>query len=150
MSSPSDRFECHWRPSRLLLAFYLFAAVLASIAVIVADIPWPFRLLGFVLCLAHAAWYLPRNVLLSAEAAFRGLQYDEDGWRLWSPGAGWQPVQLRPDSLALPSIVVLRFRFPGLRRVRSLCIPRDALSRVEHRRLRVCLKFSRRRWAAAE
>lgn len=150
MSSPSDRFECHWRPSRCLLAFYLAAAALASIAVVVADIPWPFRLLGIVLCLAHAAWYLPRSVLLSAGTAFRGLQHDEDGWRLWSPSAGWQPVQLRPDSLALPSVVVLRFRLAGRRRVRSLCIPRDALSHAEHRRLRVCLKFSRRRWAAAE
>ena len=36
----------------------------------------------------------------------------------------------------------------GERRVRGLCIPRDALTREAHRRLRVRLKFSRRRWAA--
>ena len=50
--------------------------------------------------------------------------------------------------LALPLAVVLRFRLVGERRVRSLCIPRDALTRDAHRRLRVRLKFSRRRWAA--
>ena len=54
----------------------------------------------------------------------------------------------RPDSLALPLAVVLRFRLVGERRVRGLCIPRDALTREAHRRLRVRLKFSRRRWAA--
>lgn len=150
MSSPSDRFECHWRPSRRLLALYLAVAALASIALVGAEIPWPLRLLGLALCLAHAAWYLPRQVLLSSPAAFRGLQHDDDGWQLWSPAAGWQPVQLRPDSLALPLVVVLRFRLAGQRRVRSLCIPGDSLSHAEHRRLRVCLKFSRRRWAAAE
>ena len=57
-------------------------------------------------------------------------------------------VALSPDSLALPLAVVLRFRLVGERRVRGLCIPRDALTREAHRRLRVRLKFSRRRWAA--
>jgi toxin CptA len=150
VSSPTDRFECHWRPSRRLLAFYLASAALASAALIAAEIPWPPRLLGFGLCLAHAACYLPGQVLLSSPAAFCGLQHDDDGWQLWSPAGGWQSVQLRPDSLALPLVVILRFRLAGQRRVRSLCIPRDALSHAEHRRLRVCLKFSRRRWAAAE
>jgi toxin CptA len=45
-------------------------------------------------------------------------------------------------------IVVLRFRLQGERRVRSLCVPRDALAPDVHRRLRVRLRFSRRRWAA--
>jgi toxin CptA len=44
--------------------------------------------------------------------------------------------------------VVLRFRLPGERLGRGLCIPRDALPRELHRRLRLRLKFSRRRWAA--
>ncbi len=38
-------------------------------------------------------------------------------------GQGWQPVQLRPDSLALPMVVVLRFRLRGERRVRAICVP---------------------------
>jgi toxin CptA len=59
-------------------------------------------------------------------------------------------VQLRPDSLALPWAVVLHVRLPGERWVRGLCIPRDSLAREVHRRLRVRLKFSRRRWQAPE
>ncbi|MDB6142473.1 MAG: hypothetical protein JWP80_1517, partial [Pseudomonas sp.] len=55
----------------------------------------------------------------------------------------------------LPLAVVLRFRLVGKRglirgRVRGLCIPYDALPPEVHRRLRVRLKFSRRRWAAPE
>ena len=99
-------------------------------------------------CVAHAAWTLPRQILLRHPSAFTGLRRDEEGWQLFSARNGWQPVQLRPDSLALPLAVVLRFRLVGERRVRGLCIPRDALTREAHRRLRVRLKFSRRRWAA--
>jgi toxin CptA len=107
-------------------------------------------LLGVVLCVAHGAWLLPRQILLTHPQAFCGLRRDADGWQLWNQADGWQPVQLRPDSLALPLIVVLRFRLRGERRVRSICVPRDAQAADLHRRLRVRLKFSRRRWAAPE
>ncbi|MEO4047466.1 protein YgfX [Pseudomonas sp. CAU 1711] len=150
MSSPSERFECRWRASRLLLAAYLAALSLALLTLLLIDLPLWGALLGTLACLAHAAWALPRQILLSHPAAFTGLRRDERGWQLFSARGGWQAVQLRPDSLALPLAVVLSFRLAGERRVRGLCIPRDALPRDLHRRLRVRLKFSRRRWAAPE
>lgn len=150
MSSPSKVFECHWQASRLLLAVYLLAQLLALATLILVDIPFWARGLGALGCLVHAGWVLPRQVLLSHPQAFSGLRRDDEGWQLWSRAGGWQAVQLRPDSLALPLAVVLRFRLAGERRVRGLCIPRDALARDAHRRLRVRLKFSRRRWAAPE
>ena len=107
-------------------------------------------LLGVVLCVAHGVWALPRQILLTHPQAFRGLRRDADGWQLWNQAQGWQAVQLRPDSLALPWAVVVHFRLPGERWVRGLCIPRDSLAREVHRRLRVRLKFSRRRWQAPE
>jgi toxin CptA len=67
-----------------------------------------------------------------------------------SAAQGWQAIELHPDSLALPLIVLLRFRLAGQRRVRSACIARDSLARDQHRRLRVRLKFSRHRWVAAK
>ena len=148
MSNPSDLFECRWRPSRQLLAAYLAVQTLALSSLALADIPSWSCLFGGGLCLVHAAWCLPRQILLSHPAAFRGVRRTAEGWQLWSVRSGWQPVQLRPDSLALPQVIVLRFRLAGGRRVRGLCIPRDALARDAHRRLRVRLKFSRRRWAA--
>ncbi|AHG39761.1 hypothetical protein N018_05695 [Pseudomonas syringae CC1557] len=155
MSSPTDLFECHWQASRLLLAAYLFAQALALTALLCLDIhPWA-ALAGCLSCLAHAVWVLPRSILLGHPAAYRALKRDRQGWQLWSERGGWQPVCLRPDSLALPLVVILRFRLIGgdgkpSGLAASCCIPRDALTPDVHRRLRVRLKFSRRNWVAAE
>lgn len=146
MSSPSNRFECRWQASRLLLAAYLLAQLFALGALMFVQLP--FASLGMLVCLAHAAWVLPRAVLLTHRSSICGLRRDEDGWQLWSDARGWHSVQLRPDSLALPLIVVLRYRVPGEWRVRSVCVPRDSQAADVHRRLRVRLKFSRRRWLA--
>lgn len=147
MSNPSEVFECRWQPSRRLLTLYLSVMALALLAPWLADVPLWSKLLSLAVCLAHAAWVLPRHVLLTAPRAVTGLRRDASGWHLYSTAAGWQAVQLRPDSLALPLAVVLRYRLPGQRLSRGVCIPRDALAPELHRRLRLRLKFSRRRWA---
>ena len=90
------------------------------------------------------------QIFIILPQAFSGLRRDADGWQLWNEAAGWQAIQLRRDSLALPLVVVLRFRLRGERRIRSICVPRDSQAADLHRRLRVRLKFSRRRWAAPE
>jgi toxin CptA len=150
VSSPSSRFECRWRPSGQLLAAYLLAQVFALGSLFLCSIPPWLAAVAAMLCLGHGAWVLPRHLLLSHRLAFRGLRRDADGWQLWSEGGGWQAVQLRPDSLALPMIVVLRFRLRGKWWVHSICVPHDALAPDIHRRLRVRLRFSRRMWAAPE
>ena len=143
MSNPSNSFECRWHASGLVLAFYLTAQVVAIASLCLAAIPWWAIAVGLVLCAGHAGWmlWMPR---------FTGIRHDAMGWQLWHSRCGWQPVQLRPDSLALPPLIVLRFRLPGQWWVRGLCIARDALPADHHRRLRVRLKFTRRRWAAPE
>jgi len=133
-----------------LLAAYLLAQAFALGSLFLLSIPFWVFLLGAFACLANAAWVLPRHILLSHPKAFCGLRRDADGWQLWNRADGWQAVQLRPDSLALPLIVVLRFRLRGEWRVRSICVPRDSQAADLHRRLRVRLKLSRRRWAAPE
>ncbi len=148
MSSPSNRFECRWRASRLLLAVYVLAQLFALGSLLVLDVLY--SSLGMLLCLAHAAWVLPRHVLLTHRSSIRGLRRDEDGWQLFSDERGWHSVQLRPDSLALPLIVLLRYRVQGEWWVRSICVPKDSQATDVHRRLRVRLKFSRRRWLAPE
>ena len=150
MSNPSNRFECRWQASGQLLAAYLLTQGFALVALLALAVPSWLTALGIVLCLAHGAWTIPRQILLTHRQAFCGLRRDASGWQLFSHAGGWQAVQLRPDSLALPLIIVLRFRLSGERRVRSLCVPRDALAPDIHRRLRVRLRFSRRRWAAPE
>lgn len=150
MSSPSEAFECQWQPSRQLLACYALIQGLALLSLALVDIPLWARVLGVVLCGVHAAWVLPRHLLLNTPQAYRALRCTTDGWQVHSAAQGWQAIELHPDSLALPLMVLLRFRLTGQRRVRSLCIARDSLARDQHRRLRVRLKFSRHRWAVAE
>ena len=148
MSNPSEPFECRWQPSRGVLAAYLIVWLLAVAALLLAAIPLWTQALGLILCGSHALWVLPRHILLRSAHAVRGLRHDARGWQLWSEHAGWHAVQLRPDSLALPALIVLHYRLPGQRLRRGVCIARDALPREVHRRLRLRLKFSRRRWAA--
>ena len=150
MSSPSNHFECRWHACGQLLAAYLAAQLLALIAICLLSIPAWARLLGALLCLAHGAWVLPRHIRLTHPGAMTRLRHDADGWQLWSRDKGWQAVQLRRDSLALPLLVLVRYRLAGERRVRAVCIPGAALAPDQHRRLRVRLKFSRRRWLAPE
>ena len=148
MSSPSNSFECRWQACGRLLAAYLLAQVLALGALYLLAVPVLITLLGVLACLAHALWTLPRHIRLTHRSSVRGLRRNADGWQLWSAAGGWHAVQLCPDSLALPLIVVLRYRLPGEWRVRSVCVPHASQAADVHRRLRVRLKFSRRRWLA--
>jgi toxin CptA len=147
VSSPSEVFECRWQGSRLLLTAYLASLALAIITL--AAVAMPLWLRGSILaaCIAHASWAIPRRILLTHPEAITGLRRDSRGWQLFSRAQGWQPVQLCRDSLALPGLVVLRFVRKGRWWAQSQCIARDALGHEQHRRLRVRLKFSRRRWA---
>jgi len=155
VSSRNDRFECRWQRSRVLLTAYLGAQALALISIFLLEIPLWARSVGVLLCLLHGLRTLPRSIHLSDQRAFSGLRRDPGGWSLWNQRDGWQAVQLRRDSMALPHLVVLRFRLMSghwLNRLwtRSVCIPGDAMAPDLHRRLRLRLKFSRRRWAAPE
>nr|WP_282706479.1 protein YgfX [Pseudomonas syringae] len=138
----------------MLVTAYLAVQSLALVALYWLDIAAWAAALCALMCLVHAVRVIPRSILLTHPAAFTALKRDHQGWRLWNACGGWQPVQLCPDSLALPWVVILRFRpiiagRPG-RSINSCCIPHDALTPDIHRRLRVRLKFSRHRWAAPE
>ncbi len=148
MSNPSNlAFECSWRASGLLLSLYLAALLLACLTLVVLPIPSWLQIILLTLCLLHAGWVIPTSILLSRRSSWRALRHTEQGWSLWSRRTGWQPVQLRPDSIALPMVVILRYRVSGDWFTRGVCIPRGAMPADQHRRLRLRLKFSRRRWA---
>ena len=122
----------------------------AVIFLLVLPVPTWLASLGLSVCLLHAAWVVPLRILLRRDSSWVGLRHDEAGWALLSRGGDWRPIQLRPESLALPLAVILRFNVPGCRFAQGVCIPRGSMPRELHRQLRVRLKFSRRRWAAPE
>ncbi|MFI8559865.1 protein YgfX [Pseudomonas putida] len=147
MSSPSEGFQCRWQGSRLLLTAYLGCQLLASLALLSSTLPgWLILVLVFA-CLAHACWAIPRRISLTHPHAATGLRRDGRGWWVFSQAGGWQPVRLCRDSMALPGWVVLRYVRAGQRFAQSQCVVVDALEAEQHRRLRLRLKFSRRRWA---
>ncbi|MFC6478124.1 protein YgfX [Pseudomonas asuensis] len=150
MSSRIEPFECHWQHSRHLLCVYCAALLLAVISLLLASIPAWLAVIGALICACHAAWVIPGAILLRKPNEPRRLKHDETGWQLWSPKQGWHPVQLCRDSVALPLIIVLRYRHIKGRRTHAVCIPSDAMTPDAHRRLRVRLKFAQRRWAAPE
>ncbi|MGE6992479.1 protein YgfX [Pseudomonas sp. NPDC047961] len=143
----SQAFECRWRASGPLLAMYLVMLLLAVIALLILPVPFWLRMFGLLLCVLHAAWAIPSRLLFCRRCSWLGLRHDQKGWSLWSQERGWEPVQLLPDSIALPLVVVLRFKQPDDWFARGLCIPRGVMTAEQHRRLRLRLKFSRRRWA---
>lgn len=134
----------------MLLSLYLAVLMLACITLVVLPVPLWLQIILLGVCLLHAVWVVPTSILLSRRSSWRALRHAEQGWSLWSRQSGWQPVQLRPDSLALPMVVILRYRVPGDWFSHGICIPRGAMPRDQHRRLRLRLKFSRRRWAEPE
>lgn len=114
----------------------------------VLQVPASLRFALLVSVIAHAAWVLPRHVLLSSPAAVTAIRRTPEGWAVLSRRAGWHPVQLLRDSVALPAMVVVRYRQPGQWFARAACIPADALDADTHRRLRLRLRLSRNRFAA--
>lgn len=134
---------------------YVCAQALALIAIAFLNLPFWIKIVCLLLCGWHAIRHWRMSVLIQGDQAFTGLRRDADGWQVWTDRLGWQPVQLQRDSIALPQIVIVRFRVMAGHWIdrwwtRSVCIPSDSLAPDTHRRLRLRLKFSRQRWAAPE
>ncbi|WP_256930729.1 protein YgfX [Pseudomonas sp. ABC1] len=124
--------------------------VVACVAVLQSGAPLVLMGAMLAFCLVHAVWFMFRFVFPNNPGAWCRLRHDAQGWHLWCAGQGWQDVTLCTDTLASPLLIVLRLRRPGRLFAESLCLPADAMSPDDHRRLRVLLRFSRHRWAVAE
>ncbi|MDP2431325.1 MAG: hypothetical protein Q8O33_04790 [Pseudomonadota bacterium] len=115
----------------LLIALHLAALA----ALLLASLPTSLHLGGIALLGASLwkDWRRPVALRLRGKA---------DGkLECWRDSA-WKPLELRPDSVVLAGLIVLRWREDGRRH--SLALPPDALPGDDHRRLRVWL-----RWKAA-
>ncbi len=125
-------------------------SVLACWAVLLAAIPWFLKSGALLLLVLQISRKLYLIRYRQRPQLRRGVRRNAKGWQLWSPQHGWRSVQLRADSIAIPALVLLRYRYAHQWFYRSLLIPADSLSQDNHRRLRVRLKFSRQRWQAVK
>ena len=126
----------------------MLVSSLACLAVALAAVPWLLKLFALLVLVVQISWQI--LLILNHKQSFlrRGLRHSQQGWQLWSAQQGWRSIQLRADSIALPALILVRYRFAHQRFYRSAIIPADSLSQDSHRRLRVRLKFSRQRWQA--
>ncbi len=148
MRGQNNRFACHWQPSLWLSVLALLISVLACIAVALSAIEAVWRSGILTLLAVQIAYQLFQLARIEQPSQRRGIRRDDSGWQIWTAQRGWQAVQLRADSIAIPVLVLLRYRYAHQWFYRSLLVGVDSLPVDSHRRLRVRLKFSRQRWMA--
>lgn len=139
-----------WQPSLRLSWLALAVTILACYAVLVAAVPWWLKVGILTLLVLQAAYQVLRLLRAGLPYKRAGLRLGAQGWQLWNAQTGWQPVQLGVGSMAIPSLVLLRYKHPQHVLYRSVVIAADSLSKDAHRRLRVRLKFSRQCWQAVK
>ena len=147
-SRSKQGFSCFWQPSLRLSLAVLLISSLACCAVMLAAMPWLLKLCALLVLAIQIGWQF--FLIYNRKQAYirRGLRHNQQSWQLWSAKHGWRSIQLRADSIAIPALVLVRYRFAHQRFYRSAVISADSLSQDSHRRLRVRLKFSRQRWQA--
>ena len=147
MQNRNDQtFSCFWQPSLRLSWAVLLVSGLGCFAAFSADISWTLRI---CVCLTLCGSILQQLYLLKYRQTpqlRRGLRHCPQGWHIWSAKQGWQPIQLRADSMATPALVLVRYRHRWQKFYRSALVPADSLPQDSHRGLRLRLKFSRQRW----
>ncbi len=137
MSKSSPRFvaplRLEPRPSRLLWRVFLLIHLGGAALSLLVPVAWPLHLLIPVALLWHCRSRWRRMAIVPT------LTWDGDGqWWLHSDD-GDQPLQLAPDSVVWPWLVVLNFRRENSGRLALPLLP-DSLAADTLRRLRAALR----------
>lgn len=148
LSQSKSTFNCFWQPSLRLSFTVVLISSLACLAVLLAAVPWFLQLSALLVLVLQISRQLYLLLNYQQTSLRQGLRHSQQGWQLWSAQQGWRSIQLRADSIAIPALVLVRYRYAHQWFYRSILIPTDSLSQDTHRRLRVRLKFSRQRWQA--
>jgi toxin CptA len=148
--SADERISVELRGSPGLKIVVAAAHVFAAVVVVVTFASSWISLAGILLLAVSALLTLPRvgknlagsKFSLAADCSCR-LQPDGE--------AGSRSIEgrLRPDTTALPGLIILRFEQSGTRVVHSLVLLRGALDSDDWRRLQVFLRWGVRFDAAA-
>lgn len=123
------------RPSRHVAAAVAVVYLLACGAVVDAGLPWPWRAALLLAIVASSS-----AVLGSGRASGVLRCQGKGGVAQWQ-GEDWVTVEVLPETVVLPWLVVLRYRVVGRRRATTLVIARGELAADDFRRLKVWLRW---------
>jgi toxin CptA len=128
----------------------LLMTLLALVALFRSALPVSGAALGMTAVLLYCWWIWPRQVSLRHAQSITGLRFDSHGWHLLRRDGSEAGADLQPDTFVSAFLTVVRLREPGRLLPVSVILPADSASEDALRRLRLRLRFSRQRWAAAE
>tara|TARA_R110000796_G_scaffold526_17_gene1790 strand:+ start:11636 stop:12061 length:426 start_codon:yes stop_codon:yes gene_type:complete len=140
----------HRQPSRWLALLLLCGSLLACLAVFQSALSLLPSLLCILLVCGYGCWIWPRQVSLRHPHSVTGLRFDGEGWHVLRRDGSEAAAKLLADTYVSAMLTVVRLREQGRWRAVSVILASDAASEESLRRLRLRLRFSRQRWAAAE
>ena len=150
MSSQSDYLLLKRQPSRVLGGLIVLITALAITGLYRSGLPDLQAALCMTLLLLYCWWVWPRQVSLRHACSVTGLRFDSHGWHVLRRDGSEAGASLQGDTFVSAFLTVVRLREPGRWLPVSVILPVDAASEDSLRRLRLRLRFSRQRWAAAE
>ena len=150
MYSPSDTLLLRRQPSRWLGALLILLTLLGCVALYQSAMPALPALVCGLLLWFHCLWIWPRQVSLRHADSVTGLRFDQEGWHVLRRDGSEAGARLQADTFVSALLTVVRLREPGRLLPVSVILPADAATEDSLRRLRLRLRGSRPRWAAAE
>ena len=150
MSNPTDALLLKRQPSRWLGGLIILLTMLGCMALYRSALPPLPAALCAVLLWAYCFWVWPRQVSLRHADSVTGLRFDSQGWHILRRDGTEMGARLLADTYVSALLTVVRLRQPGRWLPISVILPADAATEDSLRRLRLRLRFSRQRWAAAE
>lgn len=150
MSNPTDSLLLKRQPSRWLGGLVILMTMLGCMALYRSALPTLPASLCALLLLAYCLWIWPRQVSLRHAHSVTGLRFDSQGWHVLRRDGSEMGARLLADTYVSAVLTVVRLREPGRLLPVSVILPADAAAEDSLRRLRLRLRFSRQRWAAAE
>lgn len=150
MYSPTDTLLLQRQPSRWLGALMILLTVLGCLALYQSALSLLPAVLGAVVLWVYCLWVWPRQVSLRHADSVTGLRFDSEGWHVLRRDGSEMNARLLADTYVSALLTVVRLRQSGRWLPVSVILPADAADEDSLRRLRLRLRFSRQRWAAAE
>ena len=150
MYNPPDTLLLQRQPSRWLGMLVIVLNLLGCVALYRSALSALPAVSVAILLWVYCLWIWPRQVSLRHADSVTGLRYDSEGWHVLRRDGSERDASLLADTYVSALLTVVRLRQRGRWLPVSVILPADAATEDALRRLRLRLRFSRQRWAAAE